>query len=62
MVTCRSIDGTLYLENETPNLIFSHSFEDNPNSGMCMTELKLDLSAADVKGSSAISGFPELMR
>lgn len=41
-----SIDGTLYLENSTPYLIFSHSFEDNPNGDMCMLELKPDLSGA----------------
>lgn len=41
-----SIDGTLYLEKGTPYLIFSHSFEDNPNGDMCMLELKPDLSAA----------------
>ncbi len=41
-----SIDGTLYVEDGIPYLIFSHSFEDSPNGDMCMVELKPDLSAA----------------
>ncbi|MCD7746490.1 MAG: glycoside hydrolase family 43 protein [Lachnospiraceae bacterium] len=41
-----SIDGTLYVEDGTPYLIFSHSFEDSPNGDMCMVELRPDLSAA----------------
>ncbi|MCD8190393.1 MAG: glycoside hydrolase family 43 protein [Clostridiales bacterium] len=40
-----SIDGTLYVENGTPYLIFSHSFEDNPNGDMCIVQLEPDLSA-----------------
>lgn len=41
-----SIDGTLYMEDGKPYLVFSHSFEDSPDGDMCMTELKSDLSAA----------------
>ena len=33
------IDGTLYWENETPYLIFSHSFEDSPSGDMCLIPL-----------------------
>lgn len=40
------IDGTLYVEDEIPYLIFSHSFEDNPDGDMCMIPLKKDLSGA----------------
>lgn len=40
------IDGTLYVEQGRPYLVFSHSFEDDPRGDMCMVELKEDLSAA----------------
>ena len=40
------IDGTLYFEDGTPYLIFSHSFEDDPRGDMCAVPLKDDLSAA----------------
>ena len=40
------IDGTLYLEEGKPWLIFSHSFEDDPKGDMCLLPLKEDLSAA----------------
>ena len=39
------IDGTLYLEEGKPWLIFSHSFEDDPKGDMCLLPLKEDLSA-----------------
>ena len=45
-----SIDGTLYVENGTPYLIFSHSFEDEPDrpdGDFCLLRLKEDLSGAD---------------
>ena len=38
------IDGTVYTEDGTPWLIFSHSFEDSPTGDMCMLPLKADLS------------------
>ena len=38
------IDGTVYLEDKTPYLIFSHSFEDDPRGDMCLVELKPDLT------------------
>lgn len=41
------IDGTVYFENGTPMLIFSHSFEDSPNGDMCMIPLTKDLRKAD---------------
>lgn len=40
------IDGTVYVEDGTPWLIFSHSFEDSPSGDMCMLPLKADLSEA----------------
>lgn len=40
------IDGTVYLEEGSPWLIFSHSFEDDPRGDMCLLPLKEDLSAA----------------
>ena len=40
------IDGTLYLEEGKPWLIFSHSFEDDPKGDMCLLPLKEDLSGA----------------
>lgn len=41
-----SIDGTLYFDEEKIYLIFSHSFEDNPNGDMCVIELSKDLKSA----------------
>lgn len=41
------IDGTLYFEDKTPYLIFSHSFEDDPRGDMCAIRLKADLSGPD---------------
>lgn len=38
-----SIDGTLYFDEENIYLIFSHSFEDNPNGDMCVVEVSKDL-------------------
>lgn len=40
------IDGTLYWEEGTPWLIFSHSFEDSPTGDICLVPLEKDLSAA----------------
>ena len=40
------IDGTVYMEDGRPWLIFSHSFEDSPNGDMCMVPLNGDLSEA----------------
>lgn len=40
------IDGTVYFENDTPFLIFSHSFEDTPDGDMCVMELSKDLKCA----------------
>lgn len=39
------IDGTLFVENGRPFLIFSHSFEDSPTGDMCLVELNDELSA-----------------
>ena len=52
--TC--IDGTVYFEQDTAYLVFSHSLEDNPegvNGDFCRLKLKHDLSAPD--------GAPEVM-
>ena len=38
------IDGTLFLEGETPWLVFSHSFEDSPDGDMCAQRLSADLT------------------
>ena len=38
------IDGTVYVEEGRPYLIFSHSFEDDPRGDMCLVELKTDLT------------------
>lgn len=38
-----AIDGTLYFDEEKIYLIFSHSFEDNPNGDMCVVEVSKDL-------------------
>ena len=40
------IDGTLFVENGKPYLLFSHSFEDSPTGDMCLVEEKSDLSGA----------------
>ena len=40
------IDGTVFVEDGKPYLIFSHSFEDDPRGDMCLLELKPDYSAA----------------
>ena len=39
------IDGTLYVEDGRPWLVFSYSFESSPTGDMCAVELKDDLSA-----------------
>lgn len=39
--TC--IDGTIYIEEDQPCLVFSHSFEDNPDGEMCVCKLSKDL-------------------
>ena len=39
------IDGTVYLDEGKPWLIFSHSFEDDPRGDMCAVPLAEDLSA-----------------
>lgn len=41
-----AIDGTLYFREEKVYLIFSHSFEDNPNGDMCVVEISRDLKKA----------------
>ena len=38
------IDGTLYVEDGKPWLVFSYSFESSPEGDMCAVELKDDLS------------------
>ncbi|MCD8148891.1 MAG: glycoside hydrolase family 43 protein [Clostridiales bacterium] len=43
--TC--IDGTLYIEGDTPYLIFSHSFEDDGQADISVTKLASDLSHAE---------------
>ena len=40
------IDGTVHVEDGTPWLIFSHSFEDSPTGDMCAVPLKPDFSGA----------------
>lgn len=45
--TC--IDGTVYFENKKPYLIFSHSFEDNPDGEMCVAGLSSDLTGIDTE-------------
>ena len=40
------IDGTVFVEEGKPYLIFSHSFEDDPRGDMCILELKPDFSGA----------------
>lgn len=41
------IDGTVYMEQGVPYLIFSHSFEDTPDGDMCMMKLSPDLKQAE---------------
>lgn len=41
------IDGTVYIEQGVPYLIFSHSFEDTPDGDMCLLKMSLDLKQAD---------------
>ncbi len=43
--TC--IDGSLYWEDGTPYLLFSHSFEDEPRGDMCAVRLSPDLRRAE---------------
>lgn len=40
------IDGTMYIENEVPYLIFSHTFEDIRHGEMCAVQLTDDLTEA----------------
>lgn len=49
------IDGTIYFEEDTPVLIFSHSFEDTPDGDMCMIRLTKDLKHADGKPATLFS-------
>lgn len=39
------IDGTLYVEEDTPWLVFSHSVPEEPRGAMCALPLTADLSA-----------------
>lgn len=41
------IDGTVYFEDGTPWLFFSHSFEDSPDGDMCLLRLSADMSCAE---------------
>ena len=41
------IDGTVYIEQGVPYLIFSHSFEDTPDGDMCLLKMSLDLKQAE---------------
>lgn len=43
--TWNCIDGTLYIEDGSPWLIFSYSFESSPRGEMCAVKLRDDLSA-----------------
>lgn len=43
------IDGTVYFEGSRPYLIFSHSFEDNPDGEMCVAGLSSDLMKIDTE-------------
>ena len=43
------IDGTLWVEDGTPWLLFSHSFEDDPKGDLCALPLCPDLSAPAVE-------------
>ena len=40
------IDGSIFWDNGRPWLLFSHSFEDEPNGDMCAVELTADLCSA----------------
>lgn len=51
------IDGTVYMENGTPWLIFSHSFEDSPTGDMCALPLTADLSAPAGEVTTLFSAF-----
>ena len=42
--TC--IDGTLYFEDGAPYLVFSHSFEEEPDGDFCVVRLSEDLLSA----------------
>lgn len=42
--TC--IDATVYIENGTPYLIFSHTLEESPDGDFCIMELSEDLKIA----------------
>ena len=50
-----AIDGTLYFDEEKVYLIFSHSFEDNPNGDMCVVEISRDLKKATGKPEKLFS-------
>lgn len=41
------IDGTVYMDQGVPYLIFSHSFEDTPDGDMCMMQLSANLKKAE---------------
>ncbi len=41
-----AIDGALYFENNRAYLLFSHTFEDNPDGQMCAVRLTQDLKRA----------------
>lgn len=41
------IDGTVYIEDEVPYLIYSNSFEDSPEGDMCLIRLSEDLKHAE---------------
>lgn len=41
------IDGTVYIEQGVPYLIFSHSFEDTPDGDMCLLKMSSDLKQAE---------------
>ncbi len=51
------IDGTVYFEEDTPWLIFSHSFEDSPDGDMCMLRLSSDLSRSEGEPIKLFSAF-----
>lgn len=40
------IDGTLYFEDNHIYMLYSHSFEDDPDANICMQELESDLTTA----------------
>lgn len=49
------IDGTLYWEEDTPYLLFSHAFEDDPKGFICAMALTKDLKAAAAEPVALIS-------